>query len=76
VDAWFEEGNRVDRWEITSFLLADHGPVFEWRFACTWRGKQFEFDGASIASLQDGKILRLPEYCTTAPLCEWEGQSW
>jgi ketosteroid isomerase-like protein len=73
VDAWFGEGNQVDRWEITSFLMADDAAVFEWRFACTWRGKPVEFEGASIAYFRDGKIWRLREYCTTAPLYEWEG---
>jgi ketosteroid isomerase-like protein len=73
VDAWFGNGNRVDRWKITSFLLADHVAVFDWRFACTWRGRHVEFDGTSIASFKDRKILRLREYCTTAPLYEWQG---
>jgi hypothetical protein len=72
-DAWFGEGNRVERWEITSFLMADDAGVFEWRFSCTWRGKPVEFDGASVAHFRSGKISRLREYCTTAPLYEWEG---
>lgn len=53
--------------------LADQGAVFEWRFACSCRGRQVEFDGASIASFKDGKITRLREYCTTAQLYEWQG---
>jgi ketosteroid isomerase-like protein len=37
-------------------------------------GTRVEFDGASIAHFRDGKISRLREYCTNAPLYEWEGE--
>ncbi|MGH2574019.1 MAG: hypothetical protein ACRDGU_11185 [Actinomycetota bacterium] len=53
--------------------MADEAAIFEWLFACTWRGKPVEFEGASIAHFRDRKISRLREYSTTAPLYEWEG---
>ena len=75
IETWFAAGGRVDRWEITSLVVADDTAAFEWSFACTWLEKAYDFEGASIAKLRGGKIASLREYCTTAPLYEWDG-SW
>lgn len=72
-DAWFGEGNTVDRWDITSLLVGVGGVAAEWRFACTWRGQPAAFEGVSIARLKGDKIAYLREYATTAPLYDWEG---
>jgi ketosteroid isomerase-like protein len=73
LNAWFGEGNRVDRWDITSLLVGNGGVAVEWRFACTWHGTRAEFEGASIARFKGDKIVYLREYQTTAPLYDWEG---
>jgi len=73
LDAWFGEGNTVDRWEITSLLASASGVTIEWRFACSWRGEQAAFEGASIARFRGNKIVYLREYATTAPLYDWDG---
>jgi hypothetical protein len=73
LDAWFGEGNRVDRWEITSVLVGEGGFAAEWRFACTWRGQASEFEGVSLVRLKGDRIAYMREYATTAPIYEWEG---
>jgi ketosteroid isomerase-like protein len=75
LEAWFGAGGKVHRWEITSLELLGEAGCFEWSFACTWTGKRYDFEGASIIRFEDGKIAYLREYTTTAPLYDWEG-SW
>ena len=74
VDSWFAPGNRVNRWEITSFYTGDEACFFEWIFECTYAGHRSSFEGASVARLSQGKILFLREYAMTAPPHEWEGE--
>ncbi|WP_049573629.1 nuclear transport factor 2 family protein [Streptomyces sp. SBT349] len=73
--AWFGAGGTVDSWEITSQASAGEVLVAEWVFSCTWEGKPATFDGATVAVLdaRRGRIARLREYATTAPLYEWSG---
>ena len=73
IDTWFEAGGTVDRWEITSLAIAEDAAAFEWSFACTWLEKAYDFEGASIVRFKEGKIAGIREYCTTAPLYEWDG---
>ena len=73
IDSWFAPGNRVNRWEVTSFYTADEACFFEWLFACTYEGSQSSFEGASLARVRQGKILFLREYAMTAPRYDWEG---
>lgn len=72
-DSWFGSGNRVNRWDVTSFYIVDDTCFFEWIFACTFEGKPAEFEGASIAHFQNEKIIFLREYAMTAPRYEWQG---
>ena len=72
-DSWFAPGNRVNRWEVTSFYTGDEAYFFEWIFECTYAGQQYNFEGASVARLSQGKITSLREYAMTAPRYEWEG---
>ena len=72
-DSWFAPGNRVNRWEVTSFYTADEGCFFEWIFECTYAGQRYNFEGASVARVSRGKIISLREYAMTAPRYEWEG---
>ncbi len=73
IDAWFEGGNTVDSWNITSFYSTGETCFFEWVFACTYAESYISFEGASIAQLRDRKIVSLREYQTTKPLYEWQG---
>lgn len=73
IDAWFGEGNSVDRWEITSLLAGADGVAVEWRFACAWCGAPFAFEGASIARLKGARIVYLREYTTTEQLYDGTG---
>lgn len=73
IASWLGPGNTVDRWDITSFSMADDVCFFEWVFACTFDGKPGGFEGASIAHFKHDKIFFLREYATTAPLYEWAG---
>ncbi len=73
IDAWFGQGNTVDRWDITWLEVGDAWAAAEWQFACTWHGTPASFEGASIVRLKDGRIAYLREYQTTAPLYDWTG---
>ena len=71
--AWFDAGGVVDGWDLTSYSRAGEVLVAEWRFSCTWQGRSTSFDGATVATLRDDKIVHLREYVTTAPLYDWSG---
>jgi SnoaL-like domain len=73
IDSWFAPGNRVNRWEVTSFYTGDEACFFEWIFECTYEGSRSSFEGASLARLSQGKITFLREYAMTASRYEWEG---
>ncbi|WP_062216568.1 nuclear transport factor 2 family protein [Streptomyces sp. NBRC 109706] len=73
--AWLAAGGTVDGWEITSEGVAGELVVAEWRFSCTWQGSAASFEGATVARLRGGRISRLREYETSAPLYDWTG-SW
>jgi SnoaL-like domain len=67
IDSWFAPGNRVNRWEVTSFSIGDEACFFEWIFECTYEGSRSSFEGASVARVSQGKIVFLREYAMTAP---------
>jgi ketosteroid isomerase-like protein len=73
--AWFGAGGTVDGWEITGEASAGTTLLTEWVFSCTWQGSPATFDGATIATSVEpgGRIRRLREYATTAPLYDWTG---
>jgi ketosteroid isomerase-like protein len=48
--------------------------VAERRFEHHEKGEDRSFDGSTIATVGDGRILRLREYATTAALYDWEGE--
>lgn len=72
-DSWFDPGNRVNRWDVTSFYTTGDVCFFEWIFTCTFEGELHEFEGASIAHFHDEKIIFLREYAMTAERYEWKG---
>jgi len=71
--AWLAAGGIVHGWEVTDHFIADDREVAQWVFECTWGGSRSSFEGASICRVQDGQVLELREYQTTAPLYEWDG---
>jgi ketosteroid isomerase-like protein len=73
MEAWFGAGGTVDGWEITSSAAAGDVLVAEWHFECTWKGSPGAFDGSTVARLDQGRIVYLREYATTAPLYDWTG---
>ena len=74
-DSWFAPGNHVNRWEVTSFYTTDEGCFFEWIFECMYAGQRYNFEGASVARVSQGKIISLREYAMAAPRYEWEGST-
>jgi ketosteroid isomerase-like protein len=71
--AWFEAGGVVTGWDVTSHGMAGGLAVAEWTFACIWKGANAQFDGATVARLDGGRIRYLREYATTASLYDWTG---
>ena len=59
------EGSTVDRWDIDSTVVDGEMCVVEWVFACTVDGASHAFDGATTATVRDGRIVRLREYRST-----------
>ena len=67
-EEWFQSGNTVDRWDITSVIWeASHSSV-EWVFECTVEGTSHSFEGASTVILDGSRIAYLREYRTTVPV--------
>jgi hypothetical protein len=73
LDTGVMPGNTVDRWDITSFYVTDEACFFEWSFECTYAGNHQGFEGASIARVNQEKIVFLREYATVGPQDEEEG---
>jgi hypothetical protein len=73
IDEWLAAGATVDRWEITSMIIAGDACAFEWRFACTVGRDHWEFDGASIVRFTDDMIVGIREYRMTEPPREAHG---
>lgn len=73
VSAWLAEDGRVIDWTIRDLHSLPGVESAEWTFHYTWRGEEKRFDGATIATLRDGKLAYLREYATTAPLYDWKG---
>lgn len=63
---WFGQGNRVEKWKMTSFHACGNILFCEWVFA--YKGKKIReaFEGITIAKLKKGKITDLKEYRMTA----------
>ena len=60
-------------WEIHSLETDGEAGYFEWAFACSWQGEDYEFEGASVFRLGESGISYLREYTTTAPPYDWSG---
>jgi ketosteroid isomerase-like protein len=73
-EKWLDRGGRVHSWTITNEFTVGDTIVAEWRFDYHEKGEDRSFDGSTIATVRDGKILRLREYATTAALYDWEGE--
>jgi ketosteroid isomerase-like protein len=74
IETWFDAGGKVERWDITSLEAVGEAGAFEWSFSCAWLGERYDFEGASVVKLEDGKIASIREYVTTAPLYDWDGR--
>ena len=72
---WFAAGGIVHRWELTDHVVTADREVAAWTFSCTWQGTRATFDGASLSRVEDGLIVEMREYETSAPLYDWHG-SW
>ena len=68
-----EDGCVID-WTIRDLRTSGEGETAEWAFHYRWRGEEKRFDGATIATLRDGKLSYLREYATTAALYDWRGE--
>ena len=74
VSTWLAEDGRVIDWTVRDLRSAPDHEAAEWTFHYTWRGEENSFDGATIATLRDGRISYLREYATTAALYDWRGE--
>ena len=74
IDQATQAGGRVLEWTITDTFSSGDRVAAQWRFTCHWDGADHAFDGSSLATVRDGKIARLREYATIAPLYEWQGR--
>ncbi len=63
---WFGKGNRIEKWEMTSFFNCGAIFVSEWAFAYKNEEMHEEFEGITIAKVKSGKIVQLREYRATA----------
>ena len=73
-DTWFGLGRRVLDWVVTNEFTAGDRIVAEWRFDYREDDEDRSFEGATIATVRDGKIAELREYATIADLYTWEGE--
>ena len=74
VSTWLAEDGCVIDWTIRDLRTSGEGETAEWAFHYRWRGEEKRFDGATIATLRDGKLSYLREYATTAALYDWRGE--
>ena len=74
ISTWLAEDGRVIEWIIRDLRSSPDEETAEWTFHYTWRGEEKTFDGATIATVRDGKISYLREYATTAALYDWQGK--
>lgn len=65
IEEWRAQGNKVEKWNITSFHICGDLVVFEWVFA--YQGKKIReaFEGVSLATIKGDKIATLREYRAT-----------
>lgn len=70
---WFGAGGVVHRWNIWDRFGTADREAAQWTFECTWQGRRSSFDGATVIRVQDGLVVELREYQTSAPLYEWNG---
>ena len=73
IDQWFDAGDVVNQWEITSLHCVDDVAFFEWHFVCTVEGQRHAFGGASLVKFKQQKIVVIQEYRMTAEAFEWTG---
>ena len=72
ITSWYQEGNHIGRWEITSFFYVDGQAAFEWIFECGGDWGDMLIEGVSIVRFEDDKIAYLREYRSTEPLFDWQ----
>ncbi|MBZ6384184.1 MAG: nuclear transport factor 2 family protein [Sphingomonas sanguinis] len=74
VSTWLAEDGHVIDWTVRDLRSSPESETAEWTFHYTWRGEEKSFEGATIATLRDGKLSNLREYATTAALYNWRGE--
>jgi hypothetical protein len=72
MEAWLAQG-AVDGWQVDRLASCGDLAIAQWRFSCTFQGNSAIFDGATIARVDDARIVELREYETSAPLYDWTG---
>jgi hypothetical protein len=63
---WYSQGNRIERWVITSSHKSEDWIVFEWVFVYKSKKLGEAFEGVTLAKIKEGKISQLREYRATA----------
>jgi len=67
--------NKIKKWDLISFYSFDHTVCFEWNFSYIGNERKEEFNGITIAKIENGKIVWLKEYRMTAVPYEWHPKS-
>jgi hypothetical protein len=62
VEDWNRQGNKVEKWDMTSFHEIEDGFVCEWDFSYRGKNIQESFSGITIAYIHERKIAALKEY--------------
>jgi ketosteroid isomerase-like protein len=64
IERWVAAGDRVHRWDLIGVVDSDGGThvAAEWDFACTVAGVDYEILGATVATVDHGRLTRITEY--------------
>ena len=65
IEDWHTQGNKIEKWNITSFHSTDDLTVFEWIFAYKNKNAREVFEGISLVKFKNNKISALREYRAT-----------
>lgn len=64
IEAWVARGDRVHRWDLLTVVDSADGTrvAAEWDLACTAAGVDYEILGATVATVDRGRLTRVTEY--------------
>ncbi|MCH9627116.1 MAG: hypothetical protein S4CHLAM2_07500 [Chlamydiales bacterium] len=69
---WFQLGNKIEKWKISSLHSVDNLIFCEWVFAYLGPNSRESFEGMTVAKIKNNKIFELREYRATAFPFPWK----